>query len=83
MSQRTVYDCDMCSKKDASGVVSFGVAIERYQDGAGSTDTRDAQFDLCAGCQVKVLTRVFSGMYLQDGALSKLNGMLGFNPVVR
>jgi len=43
--------CDKCGDKDDATAESFSVAIKRYTDAAGSSDTRTQDFDLCSKCK--------------------------------
>lgn len=43
----TILCCDKCSKTPAT---RFTIRVEKYTDGAGSSDTRDIILDLCDAC---------------------------------
>lgn len=49
MAQRTVYDCDGCSKK-AVDVRRISAVVDRHADGAGGMEDITEVLDLCGDC---------------------------------
>jgi len=72
--------CDKCGKTPAK---RFSVAVSKYTDGAGSRDTHDAVFDLCAECSASGLQTLLAQFALQGNETTALVKMvLGKSPEV-
>ena len=67
MSERKVFDCDDCTRVGLTEIGHVAVAVNRYTDASGSSDTEYKQADLCPDCLLKHLKKFLKDLSYEHG----------------